>query len=171
MAKIQHAGGRTDKAKAVATAAFLGDSGRILRTVAACGDKATLPLRCRPALDGDHCEKSAEISTAFLDRSLASCQDRVPISQRSAAPVFCKARGAPSVLPPRKSPRGWSAERRNHQPTPCGAAPVAHGRPPLSAPSRRFWASGPWLPGLGRPALHRPEHEAFAPLVLPRSAH
>ena len=40
---------------------------------------------------------------------------RCRFSQRYAAPFF-KARGAPSFLSLRPKPRGWSAERRNHQP-------------------------------------------------------
>jgi hypothetical protein len=65
----------------------------------------------------------------------------------------------------RTSPRGWSAERRLEQSTPCGAGARIAGRAPLSAPSRRLCTPGPCFRDSDGGLVARP-----IPWLSPRSS-
>jgi len=65
-------------------------------------------------------------------------------------PRFFERRGVRLQSRSPGKPRGWSAEQRLLQSTPCGAGVRNAGRAPLSAPSRRFSCGGRSLrTGLG----------------------
>ena len=107
--------------------------------------------------------------SARLPSQMQFSNSRRRNSQRSAAPVFYKARGAPSFLSLRTKSEGWSAERRNHQPTPCGAARFAK-RARLSALHRGDFGLRDRASGVGQRPLRPPDPGAFAPFVLPSSS-